>query len=147
MVNVRQDNLHKVTKQLIDENQVIVMESLAVKNMMKNHSLAGAIADCSWSVFNRMLEYKAQWYGREVRRLDRWFPSSKTCHECGWVNQGLRLKDRTWVCGGCGAAVDRDLNAAKMILKQGMIEEKLPLERREVKRVDSGRTPIEVSIG
>lgn len=147
MTNIRQDNLHKVTKQLIDENQVIVMESLAVSNMMKNHSLAGAIADCSWSEFNRMLEYKALWYGREVRRLDRWFPSSKTCHECGWVNQGLKLKDRSWVCGGCGREVDRDLNAAKMILKQGMIEGKLPLERREVKRVDLGQNLTELSVG
>ena len=147
MVNIRQDNLHKVTKQIIDENQVIVMETLAVKNMMKNHCLAGAIADCSWSEFNRMLEYKALWCGRTIVRLSRWFPSSKTCHECGWINQGLRLKDRSWSCGGCGQVVDRDLNAARMILKQGLIEKQLPLERREDKRVDSGRKLVEVSTG
>jgi putative transposase len=147
MTNIRQDNLHKVTKQIIDDNQVIVMETLAVSNMMKNHCLAGAIADCSWYEFNRQLEYKALWYGRKIQRLDRWFPSSKTCFGCGWVNQGLRLKDRTWTCGGCGQTVDRDLNAAKMILKQGMIERQLPLERREVKRVDLERNPIELSVG
>lgn len=137
--NIRTDHLHKTTTKIINENQVIYLETLSAKNMMKNHCLAGAIADASFHEINRQLEYKAKWYGREIVRLDRWFPSSKTCCNCGWINQGLKLKDRTWLCQGCGEKVDRDLNAARMIEKQGKIERKLPLERREVKRMDSER--------
>ena len=135
IVNIRRDHLHKTTRKIINENQVIYLETLAVQNMMKNHKLAGAIADVSWSEMNRQLEYKAAWAGREIIRLDRWFPSSKTHELCGWINQNLKLKDRTWVCQ-CGEVVDRDLNAAKMILKQGKIEKYVPLERRELKRMD-----------
>jgi putative transposase len=145
--NIRQDHLHKTTTKIVSENQVIYLETLNVQGMMKNHCLAGAIADAAFYETRRQIEYKAGWYGRTVKYLDRWFPSSKTHEGCGWINQNLKLKDRTWVCGGCGEEVDRDLNAAKMILKQGKIESKLPLERREVKRMDSGKNLAELSVG
>jgi putative transposase len=145
--NIRQDHLHKVTTQIVHENQVIYLETLNVQGMMKNHCLAGAVADASFYETQRMIQYKADWYGRQVVHLDRWFPSSKTHEACGWINQNLKLQDRTWVCGGCGDTVDRDLNAAKVILQQGKIESRVPVERREVKRMDSGRTPAELSVG
>ena len=145
--NIRNDHLHKTTTKIINENQVIYLETLAVQNMMKNHCLAGAIADASWYETNRQLEYKAGWYGRQIVRLDRWFPSSKTCADCGWINQGLKLKDREWTCQGCGKLVQRDPNAAKMILQQGKIQDRLPLERREYKRMDSGQNLAELSVG
>jgi putative transposase len=134
--NIRTDHLHKTTTKIIRENQTVYLESLNVLGMMKNHCLAGAIADASFYEIRRQLEYKAGWYGRTVKYLDRWFPSSKTCSECGFIKQDLKLKDREWNCPRCGTHHDRDLNAARMILKQGKIEGKLPLERREVKRVD-----------
>jgi putative transposase len=134
--NIRTDYLHKTTTKIIRENQTVYLESLNVLGMMKNHCLAGAVADASFYEIRRQLEYKAGWYGRTVKYLDRWFPSSKTCSECGFIKQDLKLKDREWNCPRCGTHHDRDLNAARMILKQGKIEGKLPLERREVKRVD-----------
>ena len=117
--DVRQNHLHQTTKRLIDENQVIYLETLAVKNMMKNHCLAGAIADCGWYELTRQLEYKAAWYGRTIVKIDRFFPSSKTCSECHHIKQDLTLKDREWDCPECGTHHDRDVNAAKMILLQG----------------------------
>jgi putative transposase len=145
--NIRTDHLHKTTTKIVNENQVIYLETLNVQGMMKNHCLAGAIADAAFYETQRMIQYKANWYGRRVVHLDRWFPSSKTCSECGFIKQDLRLKDRTWTCSRCGTEHDRDLNAAKMILKQGKIESKLPVEHREVKRMDSGRKPTELSVG
>jgi putative transposase len=136
--NIRNDHLHKTTTKIVNENQVIYLETLNVQGMMKNHCLAGAIADASFYEIRRQLDYKTGWYGRTVKYLDRWFPSSKTCSGCGFIKQDLKLSDREWDCPRCGEAHDRDLNAARMILKQGKIESKLPLERREVKRVDSG---------
>ena len=120
--NIRTNHLHQTTHKIINENQVVIMENLAVRNMMKNHCLAGAIQDASFFEFNRQLDYKAGWYGRTIHRLDRWFPSSKTCEKCGWINQNLKLKDRTWTCGGCGVVHDRDANASRMILQQGLKE-------------------------
>lgn len=117
--DVRQNHLHQTTKRLVDENQVIYLETLAVKNMMKNHCLAGAIADCGWYELTRQLEYKAAWYGRTIVKIDRFFPSSKTCNECHFIKQDLTLKDREWDCPECGVHHDRDVNAAKMILLQG----------------------------
>lgn len=117
--DVRQNHLHQTTKRLIDENQVIYLESLAVKNMMKNHRLAGSIADCGWYELTRQLEYKAAWYGRTIVKIDRFFPSSKTCSNCYFTKQDLTLKDRGWTCLECNAHHDRDVNAAKMILLQG----------------------------
>jgi putative transposase len=117
--NIRTNHLHQITRKIINENQVIILEDLAVQNMMKNHCLAGAIQDAAFYETNRQLEYKSNWYGRIIGRVDRWFPSSKTCEDCGWINQNLKLKDRTWTCV-CGKVHDRDYNASRMILKQGM---------------------------
>ena len=117
--DVRQNHLHQITRKLIDENQVICLETLAVKNMMKNHCLAGTITDCGWYELTRQLEYKAAWYGRTIVKIDRFFPSSKTCSECHFVKQNLKLKDREWDCPECGTHHDRDVNAARIILLQG----------------------------
>jgi putative transposase len=139
--DVRMNHLHQTTKKLIDENQVIVVETLAVKNMMKNHCLAGAIADCGWYELIRQLQYKAEWYGRTVVQIDRFYPSSKTCSACGRINQGLKLADREWTCP-CGEHHDRDVNAAKMVLWQGL--NKLRVERPEAKPTDSDNIRLNV---
>ncbi|MDX3094596.1 RNA-guided endonuclease TnpB family protein [Streptomyces sp. ME01-24h] len=115
----RYDHLHKLTTRLVRENQTIVIEDLAVRNMVKNGSLARAISDAAWSEFRSMLEYKAQWYGREVIAIDRWFPSSRLCSACGTLRDTMPLKVRTWTCG-CGTTHDRDVNAAKNILAVGL---------------------------
>ena len=120
IANIRQDFLHKLSTKIINENQVIVLEDLNVKGMMKNHNLAKAISNCSWSTFVSMLQYKSDWYGRETIKIDRWFPSSKTCNYCGYINQSLKLHQRTWVCNQCNITIDRDYNAALNILKQGL---------------------------
>jgi putative transposase len=133
--DVRINHLHQTTRKLIDENQVICVETLAVKNMMKNHCLAGAIADCGWYEVIRQLQYKAEWYGRTIVQIDRFYPSSKTCSACGRIKQDLRLSDREWTCP-CGEHHDRDVNAAKMVLKQGLNQ--LRAERPKVKPTDSG---------
>lgn len=115
----RRDHLHKLTTRLVRENQTIVIEDLAVRNMVKNSSLARAISDAAWSEFRSMLEYKAQWYGREVIAIDRWFPSSKLCSACGTLQDRMPLNVRTWTCD-CGTTHDRDVNAAKNILAVGL---------------------------
>ena len=112
VVNKRKDFLHKLSSKLISENQTIALETLAVKNMVKNHNLAQAINDVSWSTFVTMLEYKADWYGKNILRIGRFAPSSKTCSCCGNINRELTLKDREWTCNGCGTLLNRDVNAA-----------------------------------
>ncbi|MEU6534237.1 RNA-guided endonuclease TnpB family protein, partial [Streptomyces sp. NPDC046928] len=102
----RRDHLHKVTTRLVRENQVIAVEDLTVRNMVKNRCLARAISDASWREMRGMLEYKAQWYGRRVVAVDRWFPSSKLCSACGTLQDKMPLNVRTWECA-CGAAHDR----------------------------------------
>ncbi|MGW4985142.1 RNA-guided endonuclease InsQ/TnpB family protein, partial [Streptomyces mirabilis] len=114
----RRDHLHKLTTRLVRENQTLVIEDLTVRNMVKNRSLARAISDAAWSEFRSMLEYKAQWYGREVIAVDRFFPSSKLCSTCGALQEKMPLNVRTWTCG-CGATHDRDVNAAKNLLAAG----------------------------
>jgi putative transposase len=98
---------------------VIVLEDLAVKNMVRNRALAKAIADCGWGTFREMTAYKAARYGRRVIIVDRWYPSSKTCSACGYVLAELGLKTRMWQCPSCGTRHDRDINAAKNILAAG----------------------------
>ncbi len=119
--NKREDNLHKLTTKLVHENQVIVIEDLAVKNMIKNHKLARSISNASWCRFKQMLSYKCQWYGRELKLIDRFYPSSKTCNECGYVREHLALNARSWKCPRCGTVHDRDINAAKNILAAGHV--------------------------
>jgi putative transposase len=110
--DARQDFLHKLTTRLVRENQIIVAESLAVKNMVKNRKLAKSISDAGWSELTRQLDYKSRWYGRTFVQLDRWFPGSKTCSKCGHKVDSLPLNIREWDCPKCNAHHDRDVNAA-----------------------------------
>ena len=116
----RRDYQHKLSTRIVHENQVICVESLAVKNMVKNHCLAKAISDVGWGEFVRQLEYKSQWYGRTLVKIDRFYPSSKTCSACGHVLADLPLDIREWVCPECGTYHDRDTNAAKNVLAEGL---------------------------
>ncbi|MEU4809896.1 RNA-guided endonuclease TnpB family protein [Nocardia fluminea] len=115
----RRDHLHKLSTRLVRENQVIAIEDLSVRNMVRNRSLARAISDASWSEFRSMLEYKADWYGRTVVVVDRFLPSSKTCSGCGLINNTMPLSVRVWTCR-CGMVHDRDVNAAKNIRAAGL---------------------------
>src|SRR3989440_4289076 len=120
IADTRHDFQHKTSTKLIRENQVICLETLNVKGMLKNHCLAKAISDVGWGEFTRQLEYKAKWYGRTIIKIDRWYPSSKTCSDCGNVLDTLTLDVREWVCPCCGAWHDRDINAAGNILAAGL---------------------------
>lgn len=115
----RRDHLHKLTTRLVRENQTLVIEDLTVRNMVKNHSLARAISDAAWRQFRTMLEYKADWHGRNLVVVDRWFPSSKMCSACGALAERMPLNVRTWTCR-CGTSHDRDVNAARNILAEGL---------------------------
>jgi putative transposase len=116
----RRDFLHKLSTRMIRENQTICVESLAVKNMVKNPKLSKAISDVGWSEFVSQLEYKANWYGRTLVKIDRWYPSSKRCFDCGHLLDSLTLDVREWTCPECGVHHDRDINAAKNILAVGL---------------------------
>lgn len=115
----RKDFLHKLTTRLINENQVICIEDLSVRNMVKNHCMARAISDVGWYELRRQLEYKAAWYGRTVIPIDRYYPSSRTCSECGFISEKLPLRTRKWTCH-CGVTHDRDINAAINIRAAGL---------------------------
>ena len=112
--------LHQVSNYLIDENQVICMEDLNVKGMLRNHKLANSIQEMNFGEFRRMLEYKANWCGRKIVFIDRFYPSSKTCNHCGYINKKLKLSDRQWVCPDCGEIIERDYNAALNIRDEGI---------------------------
>ena len=118
--DARNDFLHKLTTRLVRENQMIAVEDLSVKNMVKNHKLALAISDASWGELVRQLEYKCAWYGRTFVKIDRWFPSSKRCGHCGHIVDKLPLNIREWDCPKCNTHHDRDVNAAKNILAAGL---------------------------
>ena len=118
--NRRMDATHKMTTELAKEHSVIAVEDLNVKGMVKNRSLARAISDVGMGEIVRQLEYKAELYGAFVVKVDRWFPSSRLCHDCGSKNEGLTLSDRTWICEDCGVVHERDLNAAKNLRDEGL---------------------------
>jgi len=122
IADCRRDATHKATRTLINENQVVCVESLAVKNMIKNPTLSKAIADANWGEFVRQLVYKGAWAGRSVVQIDRWFPSSKRCPTkgCGYINGKLPLSVRAWTCPSCGTSHDRDIAAAINIKAAGL---------------------------
>ena len=120
IASCRLDTLHKVSKELVKSYDLISIEDLNVKGMIKNHKLSKHIADASWGNFVTLLQYKCDWYGKELVKVNRFYPSSKTCGDCGWINQELKLSDREWTCKSCGVVHDRDWNASKNILKEGL---------------------------
>ena len=120
LCNKRKDNLHKITTKLIKENDVICIENLAVKNMMKNHSLAKSIQDASFGTIAKMLKYKATWHGRQIVEVGRFYPSSKLCHCCGHRMSYMGLEVREWICPVCNEHHDRDVNAAINIKNEGL---------------------------
>ena len=118
--NKREDYLHKISKYLVDNYDTICIEDLGTSNMMKNHKLSRSIGDMGWSKFKSMLEYKCDWYGKNLQVIGRFDPSSKTCNSCGSKNNNLKLSDRKWVCKDCGEIHDRDINAALNIRNFGL---------------------------
>lgn len=122
VANQRKDWLHKITTYLVRRYDVIALEDLNVRGMVKNHNLAKAITNVSFGEFNRQIEYKAQMYGKQIYRVDRFFPSSKTCSVCGCIQEKMPLNVREWTCPDCGAHHDRDINAATNLLRQAMPE-------------------------
>ena len=135
--NLRNDFLHRLSFYLVNNYDSICLENLNIQSMMKNHKLVNSIQSCSWSEFVRQLNYKAEWYGKNVIFIGRFEPSSKTCSVCGYINKELTLKNREWVCPECGTHHDRDVNAAINIKNFGLhsqslvgLENKNPLYER-----------------
>ena len=116
----RRDYQHKLSTHIIRENQIVCVESLQVKHMVQNHSLAKAISDVGWGEFVRQLEYKARWYGRTLVKIDKFYPSSKRCFDCGHMLDSLALDVREWTCPECSVHHDRDINAANNVLAAGL---------------------------
>jgi putative transposase len=129
--NQRKDFLHKLSHRLINENQVVSLEGLRVSNMVRNRCLSKSISDSGWGEFARQIHYKAEWYGRTVKVLDTFCPSSKTCSICGFIKEDLTLVQRLWTCPNCRTIHDRDFNAAVNIAIIGRdTPEVTPAERR-----------------
>ena len=118
--NKRKDFINKFSTEIINNHDIICIEDLNIKGMLKNHKLARSISDVSWSEFVRQLEYKANWYGRKVVRVPKFYPSSKTCSNCGNIKETLKLSERIYKCEGCGIEIDRDYNASINILRKGL---------------------------
>lgn len=125
ITNKRNDFLHKLSTHLVRNYNTICLEDLNVKGMEQNHHLARAIQGAAWSEFVRQLEYKSEFFGKNVLFIGRFEPSSKLCHKCGYVNQNLQLKDREWICPQCGEKLDRDINAAMNIKEIAFDKQKL----------------------
>ena len=119
IANSRLDTLHKISKNLVETYDLISVEDLNVKGMIKNKKLSRHIADASWGKFITLIAYKCDWYGKDLVKINRFFPSSKTCNQCGWINKELKLSDRKWTCKSCGVEHDRDINAGINILNEG----------------------------
>ncbi len=146
--NQRMNHLHQTSHRITSENQaVIVCETLAVKNLMGNHCVAGAIADTGWGELIRQLEYKQVWRGGKFHKIDRFFPSSKTCSECGFIVGKLPLNIREWTCSKCSVVHDRDVNAARVILKQYRPEEQVGVESKDGSHSDMVRVTCSVKRG
>lgn len=142
--NKRKDYLHQLTTTLVKENSVICIEDLNVKGMMKNHKLSKSIADCSFSMIRSMLDYKCKWYGRQLIVINRWSPTSKTCNSCSYIMKDWNLGIREWICPNCHTKHDRDINAAKNILDEGMkILDRAGTARIEACGVDSSAVEIQ----
>lgn len=120
IANMRRDFLHKLSTNLIKNHDILCIEDLSSKNLMKNHKLAKAIGDASWSEFVRMLEYKDDWYEKQVSKISRWYPSSQLCSDCGFNSGKKPLSVRHWTCENCGSHHDRDINASINILNEGL---------------------------
>ena len=120
ITNMRRDFLNKLSTEIIKNHDIICIEDLSSKNLMKNHRLAKAIGDVSWSEFVRMLEYKAKWYEKQVSKISRWYPSSQICSDCGVTSGKKALHIREWICENCGSHHDRDVNASINILHEGL---------------------------
>lgn len=137
--NIKENYLHHISNKLLNENQVIVIEDLNIKGMLKNHNLAKSIQELSLSRFKEILRYKAEWYGNHIVEVDRFFPSSKLCNCCGFKNDSLTLKDRNWICGECGTKHNRDFNAAINIEKEGrkILNNKIPIRCGELTPLES----------
>lgn len=116
ITNQRNNHIHQITNELTHDNQVVAMEDLNVKGMVRNHKLANSLSDVAFGEIQRQLEYKANWRGGRIIKVNRFYPSSKTCSNCGWINQNLKLSDREWTCQKCHINHDRDLNASQNIL-------------------------------
>ena len=143
----RRDFQHKLSTKLTNEYQTICLETLRVKNMMKNHKLARAIGEASWYSFVNMLQYKGKWKGCDIIQIDQFYPSSKTCYICNWKKEDLKLSDRSWTCPNCGTEHDRDINAAKNILTYGLSLKSISSgtednKRGEVKRGSSRTSKV-----
>jgi len=133
VANTRRDYLHKLSRRLVNENQVLAVEDLHVKGMVRNPNLAKAISDAGWGMFTRFAEYKCQWDGKGFVRTNRFYPSSKACNVCGTIHDGLDLNTRVWACRRCQTLHDRDKNAACNIRDEA------------IRMIRAGVTPVPAS--
>jgi putative transposase len=127
VANQRKDFLHKLSSRVVSDSQAIVLEDLNIKGMVKNRHLSKSIQDVSWGMFTGQLKYKADWYGRDILKVNRFYPSSKTCSKCGYIKQDMKLSDREWTCPDCNTVHDRDINASINLFLEGLkIGQELP---------------------